>query len=110
MILWFKTGIIFFVINIILILIDGLFFGDLFGYYSNTGDTLDLILKFPGEIFLSPLGLTDCIYQSSLVNDYSWCPKQSTLDFYSYFSTMIFYFLLGAFLGLIIEKIKSKIK
>ncbi|MBS3079980.1 hypothetical protein J4221_00755 [Candidatus Pacearchaeota archaeon] len=108
--LWLKCGLIFLIINIILILIDGLFFGDFFGYYSNTGDTIDLIIKVPGEIFLSPLGITDCIYQSLLGEDYSWCPKRLTLDFYRYFSTVIFYFLLGAILGLIIEKVKSKKK
>lgn len=107
---WLKTGLIFALIVFILIMINGLFFGEFSGYYSEYGNYLDIILQIPGEILLSPLGLTQCIYQSLPGEDYSWCPKKSILKFIVYFSTIIFYFLVGVIIGLIIGKLKSKNK
>lgn len=110
---WIRTGLIFAGLGFALILITEFIIKG-FGYsaYVNIPiiGYLDLFLKIPGQILLSPTSvISECIYQSDLgVKDYSWCPKRSTLDLAIYLGTLIIYFLIGAIIGLIYKKIISR--
>lgn len=108
---WLKGGLIFVGVYVVLFLIASIFLGkwsnDASLYYPYS--MLDIILEIPGEVILSPSNfVSECIYQSVPGEDYSWCPSRSTITFLLSLSSLIFYFLIGSIVGLVIQKIEFK--